>query len=200
MIKLEREKVCGSINLLEYLTEDEIENASNIVVFDGKLLWFKGKETITPKTVWETINFKISEHPEREVSSKNIYVTDFPEPIWSFNELTSDYHREKGQNYLEVTLEEGSNELDVLGLASGMVHLYGYFFTPHTVSERRGVYHITGRCQNEDDLVPVFKEVESHQKEIQKKKGLFVTYKVRRTEGRQENEMPKIPSEEDWDW
>ena len=161
----EQKFACDSINILDYLTEEEVENIDNIIVFGSRLTWFKGVETITPDMVWDNINFKIEEHPDREITSKNIYITWMPTPVWSFSELTSDYRREKNQHYIKVTLEEDACEMDVLSLASGLTHQYGYQFIPHTVSERKGVYHITASSNHEDLDLSMFNEISAHQKE-----------------------------------
>ena len=201
----EQKFTCSGINILEYLTEEEVDNVDNIIVLGSELTWYKGAEVITPDMVWDNINFTIEEHPDREITSKNIYITRSQTPVWSFSELTSDYHHEKNQHYINVTLEEGSGEMDVLSLASGLTHLFGYFFTPHTVSQREGIYHITvsvfSADGNEHDLdVSVFNEIAKHQSEIQKPRGLWIECKVRKTEGKEENKMPAVPSQDDWDW
>ena len=54
---------------------------------------------------------------------------------------------------------------------------------------------------NEHDLdVSVFNEIAKHQSEIQKPRGLWIECKVRKTEGKEENKMPAVPSQDDWDW
>ena len=190
---------CDGINILEYLTEDEVDRADNIIVFGSRLTWFKGVETLTPGMIWDSVNFKIDEHSEREITGKNLYVTWLPTPVWDFNELTSDYHREKGQHYIKVSLEDEVGEMDVLGLASGLTHLYGYHFTVHTVSEKKGIYHITISGKSDVD-VNVFNEIAKRQNEIHINKGLWIECKVRKSEGKEENKMPVIPNQDDWDW
>lgn len=190
---------CDGINILEYLTEDEVDNADNIIVFGSRLTWFKGVETITPDMIWDSVNLKIEEYPEREITGKNLYVTWLPTPVWDFDELTSDYHREKGQHYIKVSLEEGASEMDILGFASGLTHQYGYLFTVHTVSEKEGIYHITISGESDVD-VNVFNEIAKHQEEIHINRGLRIVCKVHKSEGKEENKMPVIPNQDDWSW
>ena len=100
-------------------------------------------------------------------------------------------------------MEDGSGDLDVLNLASGLTHLYGYLFIPHKISDRSDVHHILVDTKNEeesDSLVPVFEEIYSHRKEIQEKRGLYVEFKTRRTDGKKSNDMPCPVPVEEWEW
>lgn len=195
----DKKYICDGINLLEYLTEDEINKADNIVVFGSKLTWFKGVDMISPYMEWESVNFEMSEHPNRAITAKNLYVSWLPTPSWNFNEITTDYHKEKNQPYIKVSLEESSSELDVLELASGLTYTYGYYFTIHTVSEKKGIYHLTVTGNTDVDL-DIFNEIVKHQNEIHEDSALWIECKIRKTEGKEENLMPVVPSSEDWEW
>lgn len=197
---LKNKYMCDGMNLLEYITEDEINEATNIIVFGkSRLTWFKGKDKVYKSQVWCRVNTPLELNSDRVITRKNVYVSWLPTPVWDFDTLTSDYHRKKGQHYIEVSLEDGSGEMDVLQLASSLTHQYGYFFTPHTVSESKGKYHITVET-DADVNIDIFSEIASHKKEINKNLGLSIECKVRKSEGKEANQMPTVPSEDEWDW
>jgi hypothetical protein len=179
LVKANKYTVDG-INILNYVTAEEVDFAYSVIVFNTKLTLVKGSENIKSSAVYEVINTTHEEEPFRMTSHKYLFITTLPSPLWSFNNMTSNYQRERNQYYIKVTLEDGNTEMDVLNLASGLTYYYGYQFTPHTVSEQSGIYHITLASKSTNTPVNVFNDIASKVKDIYKASGLDIEVKVNR--------------------
>lgn len=179
LVKANKYTVDG-INILNYVTAEEVDLAYSVIVFNTKLTLVKGSENIKSSAVYEVINTTHEEEPFRTTSHRYLFITPLPAPMWSFNELTSNYQRERNQYYIKVLLEDNNSEMDVLNLASGLTYYYGYQFTVHTVSEQKGIYHITLTSKSTNTPVGVFNDISSRAKDIHKASGLDIEVKVNR--------------------
>jgi len=197
VVPKDKKYICDGINILEYVTEDEVQNADNIIVFTHKLNWYKGILTINPDMIWDTVTFTIKENPERKISGKNLYISWIPDYIWDFNDITTGYTKEKNQYFIRVELTEDTNEMDVLGLASGLSHLYGYKFIPHTINDIKRIYEITmeKECDSE---IGIFTEISKYQKDILKARGLWTDVRVNHHSTHIETQSYITPDK--WEW
>lgn len=192
-VRVKNSLITSGVNLLDYVPKEEIDKATNIVVMGDncKVTWFKGKGLIGPKDTWYMVNT-----PNTYTGNhKNIFITKTQDFTWWFNDLTSSYRNMKGQHYVEVSLEEVSSEIDVLVLANELSFLYGVQFKVHTVSQTKGIYHLTV----DDDIdISVFSDIQVHQDEIHNVHCLWVECKVHGSTGKEENKMPVGPTS--WEW
>lgn len=196
LVKANKYTVDG-INILNYVSKEEIDTAWSVIVFNTKLTLVKGSETIKSDKVYEVVNTTLEENPNQFTSRKYLFITTLPSPLWSFNELTTNYQRERNQYYIKVTLEDGNTEMDVLNLVNGLTYLYGYQFTVHTVSEQRGIYHITMVSRNTNTPVSIFNEIATKQNEIHKSTGLSTEVKVNK-KATELNTLPAPTYSFDW--
>ena len=88
LVKANKYTVDG-INILNYVTKDEVDAAWSVIVFNTKLTLVKGSETIKSDKVYEVVNTTLEENPNQFTSHKYLFITTLPTPLWSFNYLTS---------------------------------------------------------------------------------------------------------------
>lgn len=189
--------MCDGINLLDYMSEKEIEDCKEIVVFNTKLTLYKGDGIYTPEQTFQTIEEPVSENSDRKLESEYVYIHTKEKICWNFSEMTSNYSKERNQHYVKIELEECTSELDVLSLAAGLGMYYGVHFTIHTVSESKGIYHLTIDSMKEDGYVDIFNDISNKKDEIYQEKALFVTVGVNK-KNTESNSMPA--PKYDWDW
>lgn len=202
---MKQKYLCGGIDVREYLTEEEIDQCREIVVFSDKLRLYKGTGVYTPNQIFQVVESKVSDRTENIDTANFIYIDTKGGRHWKFNDLTSGYAKERNQHYVKVELEEETHELDVLGLAAGLDMYYGVHFLIHTVNEDKGIYHLTLGTINEaeenqvddDTYVDVFNDISKKREEIHEMKALYVSVGVNK-KNTESNEMPAPKYE--WDW
>lgn len=202
---LAQKYLCDGIDVREFLTEEEIQECKEIVVFNTKLTLYKGSGKYTPDQLFYVVDIKVHERKEYLDSGYFIYIDTKGGRHWKFNDLTAGYAKERNQHYVKVELEEETHELDVLGLAAGLDMYYGVHFLIHTVNADKGIYHLTLGSINEaeenqiddDTYVDVFNDISKRREEIHEMKALYISVGVNK-KNTESNEMPA--PKYDWDW
>ena len=206
-VPVDKKYICDGINVLDYLTVEEVEACREIVVFNTRLCLYKGSGIYEPNQLFSVVDEKLENRKEK-LDPVFVYIdVKGGGRHWKFNDLTSGYTKERNQHYVKVELEEETHELDVLGFAAGLDMYYGVHFLIHTVSEDKGIYHLTldntfgevngVETEDVDSYVDIFNDISKRKDEIHEMKALYISVGVNK-KNTEPNEMPAPKYE--WDW
>ena len=154
--------VWGDIDIRDYLSEDAIQDAKDIVIAaNGGNIRVLRHDSISSKRKYQVITeFTM----KKDLKSK--YLLICPTKMkWEFDELTSEGSFEVGEKYIDI-VDDNINEMEILDLASNLSYMYGIRFVPHTI-EYGKVYRIS-LSNSTFNIDNVWKDVENNLSTIKK--------------------------------